>query len=163
MGGNVFITPAQRFTTPELLLLLQQVKERLSSLFKGIEITRFYESKTTHGDLDVLCGLWMDGEGWKGADQDGDISSSPKVDSSLSLSGREFEKVSGLGKVEGKEWTREDVRVFAELCAMKLGASKWKKHGWEISFAIPCSILVKKSNGPDDVSHVINIKISRIG
>lgn len=159
MGGNVFITPAQRLSTPELLLLLKQVKERLGPLFNGMEINRFYESKTSHGDLDVLCGLGMDGDGWKGADQDGNISSGQDVGDR----GKEFEnkgdgKSLGLGKVEGKEWTREDVRLFAELCAIKLGASKWKKHGWEISFAIPCSIIGVESTGPDDVSHAIEAR-----
>lgn len=138
--------PARRLSSPQLLTLLREVKDRLASLFEGMEITRFYEEKTSHGDLDVVCGLWMDGEGWKGADQDGII---PELD--VGVRGEVFQK--DLGKTEGKEWTRDDVRIFAELLASKLGATKWKKHGWEISFAIPCIILNKDGpSGPEDVS-----------
>lgn len=151
MGGNVFLVPAKRLSTPELLSFLGHVKDRLNPYFQGMEITRFFDDKITHGDLDVLCGIWMGGEGWKGADQEGVLApgESYKPDS-----GRDFTKM--LGKVKEKEWTRDDVEAFAKLLAFKLGATKWRKHGWEISFAIPCSVLggtgKGESAGPSDVS-----------
>ena len=69
----------------------------------------------------------------------------------VEVGGREFE--GKLGKEKGHEWTREDVKVFSEVLGMRLGAKGWKKHGWEISYAIPCSIIGGPS-GPDDVSHL---------
>lgn len=148
MGGNVFLVTAQRLSTAQLLDLLRLVKGRLGSHFSRMEITRFFEEKVTHGDLDVVCGLWMTGEGWKGADQEGVIE---QGQSAVSAALPE-----PLGNEESREWTREEVKAFAEVLAIKLGATKWKKHGWEISFAIPCAELDPDKNArePEDVSRL---------
>ena len=153
MGGNVFLVPARRLSTPQLLSLLQLVKDRLDPFFLGMEITRYFGDKDTHGDLDVLCGLWMGGDGWKGADQEGVIDPAATDAPPLNTLAQTHIK-SGLGKQEEKEWTKEQVAAFSELLARKLGAIKWKKHGWEVSFAIPCTVLDSTTNGtgPDAVS-----------
>lgn len=143
MGGNVFLVPAQRLATAQLLELLRFVKARLGGHFSGMEITRFFQEKVTHGDLDVVCGLWMSGDGWKGADQEGIVTAGQQPSTLY------YE----IGKEEGREWAREEVKAFAEMLAIKLGATKWKKHGWEISFGIPCAAFDTKSERePGDVS-----------
>lgn len=153
MGGNVFLVPARRLSTPQLLSLLKLVKGRLDPFFEGMEITRFFGEKDTHGDLDVLCGLWMGGDGWKGADQEGAIDPAATDAVPLETAIRAHTK-SGLGKQEEKAWTKEQVAGFSELVARKLGATKWRKHGWEVSFAIPCAVLEPETTdtGPEAVS-----------
>jgi len=142
MGGNVFHTTATRLTTA-LLLLLAHTKRVLSPYFSALEITRFLSDKKTHGDLDVICGLWTGGDGWKGANEKGDRPNPSAMDSGKYIN-----------IDEGHEWTRREVREFCALLAEKLGASKWEKNGMEASFMVPCSVIDKDTTltGVDDVS-----------
>jgi hypothetical protein len=143
MGGNVFHTTATRLSTPQLLLLLKHTKTVLSPYFSGLEITRFFEDKTTHGDLDVVCGLWTGGDGWKGANEVGTCPSNPP-----NMKVEKYENIE-----EDHEWSRQEVREFCGLIAEKLGARKWAKNGMEASFAVPLSVIDKETTltGEDDV------------
>lgn len=146
MGGNVFDTTATRLTTPQLLLLLKHTKTVLSPYFSGLEITRFFDEKTTHGDLDVVVGLWTGGDGWKGANEVGTCPSN--------LPGLKVEKYEKIE--EGHEWSRKEVREFCGLIAERLGARKWAKNGMEASFAVPLSVIDPETTltGEDDVSQL---------
>jgi hypothetical protein len=148
MGGNVFHVTATRLTTAQLLLLLAYTKQVLSPYFSGLEITRFLKEKETHGDLDVVCGLWTGGDGWKGANEVGTCPSNPpSMDTS---------KYEAQGMDREHDWTRKEVREFCGLLAEKLGAKHWAKNGMEASFAVPCSVIDKDTDltGPDDVSQL---------
>jgi len=144
MGGNVFHTTATRLTTAQLLLLLAHTKRVLSPYFSALEITRFLSDKKTHGDLDVICGLWTGGDGWKGANEKGDCLSNPPI----------MDDGKYMNIDEGHEWTRREVREFCALLAEKLGARKWEKNGMEASFMVPCAVIDKDTTltGDDDVS-----------
>jgi hypothetical protein len=146
MGGNVFHTTATRLTTPQLLLLLKHTKTALSPYFSGLEITRFFEEKTTHGDLDVVVGLWTGGDGWKGANEVGTCPSNPP--------GLKVENYENIEEDHG--WSRKEVREFCGLIAEKLGARKWAKNGMEASFAVPLSVVDPDTilTGEDDVSQL---------
>jgi hypothetical protein len=154
MGGNVFHTTATRLTTPQLLLLLKHTKMALSPYFSGLEITRFFEEKTTHGDLDVVVGLWTGGDGWKGANEVGTCPSNPP-----SLKVEKYEKVE-----EDHDWSRKEVREFCGLIAEKLGARKWAKNGMEASFAVPLSVIDPETtlNGEDDVSQPPRVELMTV-
>jgi hypothetical protein len=153
MGGNVFDTTARRPTTKQLLQLLSHTKTQLAPFFTGLEITRFFGEKTTHGDLDVLCGIWTNGEGWKGSNELG--TSTP---GSLTLVNMPevVSKYEMVGKDEEHEWTRKEVREFCALLAERLGAVKWAKNGYEASFAVPCSVIDRDTDmtGEEDVSQL---------
>lgn len=151
MGGNVFDTTARRLTTKQLLQLLAHTKAVLSPFFTGLEITRFFGEKETHGDLDVLCGIWTGGEGWKGANELGNsVPGSP----TLSNMSEVVNKYEQAGKDEEHDWTRKEVKEFCALLAEKLGAVKWAKNGYEASFAVPCSVIDEDTEmtGEEDVS-----------
>jgi len=147
MGGNVFHTTATRLSTAQLLLLLEHTKMALSPYFSGLEITRFFEDKLTHGDLDVVVGLWTGGDGWKGANEVGTCPSNPP--------GLKVEKYMNID--EEHEWSRKEVREFCGLLAEKLGARKWAKNGMEASFAVPLSVIDKDTTltGENDVSQLV--------
>ena len=151
MGGNVFDTTARRLTTKQLLRLLAHTKAVLSPFFTGLEITRFFGEKETHGDLDVLCGIWTGGEGWKGANELGSTSPGSMT---LSMMPEVITKYEQAGKDEEHDWTRKEVKGFCGLLAEKLGAVKWAKNGYEASFAVPCSVIDKDTEmtGVEDVS-----------
>lgn len=142
----MFHTTATRLTTPQLLLLLKHTKTALSPYFSGLEITRFFEEKTTHGDLDVVVGLWTGGDGWKGANEVGTCPANPP--------GLRVEKYESIE--EDHEWSRKEVREFCGLIAEKLGARKWAKNGMEASFAVPLSVIDPETTltGEDDVSQL---------
>lgn len=148
----MFHTTATRLTTPELLLLLKHTKSVLSPYFSDLEITRFFAEKETHGDLDVVSGLWTGGDGWKGANEVGTCPSNPP--------GLDVEKYKSIG--EDHDWTRREVREFCGLIAEKLGARKWAKNGMEASFAVPCSVIDQDTHltGEDDVSQFSSIAMS---
>jgi hypothetical protein len=154
MGGNVFHTTATRLTTSQLLLLLKHTKTALSPYFSGLEITRFFEEKTTHGDLDVVVGLWTGGDGWKGANEVGTCPSNPP-----GLKVEEYESIE-----EDHEWSRKEVREFCGLIAEKLGARKWAKNGMEASFAVPLSVIDPETTltGEDDVSQPPRVELMTV-
>jgi hypothetical protein len=149
MGGNVFATPARRLMTDQLLALLKHTKSHLEPFFSGMEITRFFGEKTTHGDLDILCGLWHAGSGWKGSNQEGVLDPSSSLKSQADIV-----KCEAFGKDEEREWTTAEVKLFCEVMGQKIGAIRWEKHGFEVSYAVPCSVIDSGTSmtGTEDVS-----------
>lgn len=57
MGGNAFDKehPAARLTSDQLLLLSALMQSRLTGCFIKTQHLLFLDSKTSHGDLDLLC------------------------------------------------------------------------------------------------------------
>jgi hypothetical protein len=154
MGGNLFETTARRLDTPQLLLLLAHTKKQLGPFFSGLEITRFFEEKTTRGDLDVLCGLWTNGDGWKGANESGMIDTEVTTNEKMVKIHEEMVRKYEGGKEEDHEWERKEVKEFCKLLAERLGAKRWAKNGFEVSFAVPCKIIDEETDmkGEEDVS-----------
>jgi hypothetical protein len=151
MGGNVFATPARRLTTDQLLYLLAHTKSTLQPFFEGMEVTRFFGEKKTHGDLDVLCGLWTTGQGWKGSNQEGVLDPAKP-----SKGEAEAKKCKEFGKEEEREWTTAEVKLFCEVLGERVGAVKWEKHGYEVSYAVPCRVIDRETTmtGVEDVSEL---------
>jgi hypothetical protein len=55
MGGKSFAKPASRLTTAELDKLTSYCQLSLAAIFPRIERLRCITSKSSHGDLDLLC------------------------------------------------------------------------------------------------------------
>lgn len=55
MGGKSFSKPASRLNTSELNKLTSYCQVQLDRLFPRIERLRCIASKSSHGDLDLLC------------------------------------------------------------------------------------------------------------
>jgi len=131
MGGNAFPTPAARLSTSRLEALQAYATPRLARFFKGITRPKNVKSKTSHGDLDLVCGL-DGGEGWKGMER-GTV-------------GVEGYQVIGKG---GEGWMVE----LSKEVSVALGGTMWMRSGAEISVAVPVEMLgdAKRNAQEDEV------------
>lgn len=136
MGGNAFLTPSHRLTTPQLDALLTYTQTKLSPLVPGpIEPTRCFKSKSSHGDLDVQVGCYTAGPGWKANASSGPDTATICPPSSQRGSWKK------LSNTDGAVWSAEDTKVFLDELAMALRAKRWLRHGDAASFAVPCGVL----------------------
>jgi hypothetical protein len=117
MGGNAFPgILASRLSTPQLAQLLAYVETRLTPHpFKTLDSPRYPLSKSTHGDLDVLCswaegtvGVYPKGQDIRVLDYEGD----------------------DAGNMEG-------LNGLMIQCGKILGAREMRKGGMEASFRVP--------------------------
>lgn len=135
MGGHVFGVVARRLTTAQHAALYEYAKTRLQP-FTEFKIASLYTaaSKTTHGDLDILMGNWVEGEGFKTNFAVDDAS----VDKSNLLESSHWREV---GAREGHQWSGQDVTEWAKAVAITLGARSWQNHQHGVSLAVPCDVI----------------------
>lgn len=148
MGGYVFGVVARRLTTAQHAALYVYAKTRLQT-FTQFEIAspRTAADKTTHGDLDILMGNWVEGEGFKTNFAVDD----PGTDQSDLLEDSHWR---GIGATRGHQWSIQDVLEWAKAVAVALGARSWQNHQHGVSLAVPCDVIddYVPEHGPDEVS-----------
>ena len=108
MGGKAFSQPAQRLDTAQLNALSDNCRNRLSTTFTSVLPLRHFDDKTSHGDLDLVCG-------WPPASADHTIRGADASDKPSS----------------------GDLATFAARVAGLVGGTVWKRFGGEINIAIP--------------------------
>lgn len=137
MGGHVFGVVARRLTTPQHAALYRYARTRLQP-FTHFEIDSppTAADKTTHGDLDILMGNWVEGEGFKT-----NFAVDEAVVDMHDL--REAGHWREVGAKEGHQWSGEDVRGWANAVAVSLGAKSWQNHQHGVSLAVPCRVIVE--------------------
>jgi hypothetical protein len=109
MGGKSFTRPASRLTTPELDKLTLYCQTQLEKFFPRIERLRCITSKTSHGDLDLLC-AFGNPDVQIGQSQVGHTSADTEI---------------GTKAKEGDEEDRMTYRRFCDDVSAALGANGW--------------------------------------
>jgi hypothetical protein len=147
MGGHVFGVVARRLTSPQHSALYNYASGRLQPFTRFcIDSPPTAHDKVSHGDLDILMGNWVEGEGFKTnfAVDGSNIDRSNLHDSS---------HWQGVGATKGYHWTVQDVTEWAKAVAITLGARSWQNHQHGVSLAVPCCVIADfvPDCGPDEV------------
>ena len=148
MGGHVFGVVARRLTTIQHTALYEYAETRLQP-FTQLQIASPHTAadKTTHGDLDILMGNWVEGEGFKTnfAVDDANVDKNDLLDPS---------HWRDLGAKQGHEWSGQEVTEWAKGVATALGARSWQNHQHGVSLAVPCDVIraLVSDAKPDEVS-----------
>lgn len=134
MGGHVFGVVARRLTTPQHAALYDYVKTRLQ-VYTSFSIASPHtaDDKTTHGDLDILMGNWVEGQGFK----TNFAVDAADVDNSNLMDAGHWREVG----VKRHEWSGQDVKDWAQAVAFSLGARSWQNHQHGVSLAVPCGVI----------------------
>ncbi|EIW71042.1 hypothetical protein TREMEDRAFT_73167 [Tremella mesenterica DSM 1558] len=121
MGGHAFLTPGHRLTTLQLQQFTQYCISHLDTIFPQMASLRHFETKTSHGDLDLLCA-------WSDYPADG----KPLTGQEKGGEGMEYE---ATGKGGGR------YRELCEEVTRRVGAKVWKRGSVAISLAVPIRLI----------------------